>query len=378
MSLFLIILAAGDGKRLKTSIPKPFNKINNKYLIEHSIEAFKSFNEIKKIIIVYNKKHKKYLYKLNFKKVLKITGGRTRQESTFIALKRIRKFNCKKVLIHDAARPNVSKTIIKSVILKLKKNDVVVPIINIHDAVKIKEKNKIINSLSKKNLTLAQTPQGFSFDKIYKKHLENISKNIEDDVTLFNENKKKISIVRGSKNNFKITEIEDLKMFECIKKNKIFYGIGYDVHKLIKGRKLFLGGIKIPFHLGAEGHSDGDPVIHALIDSILGACSLGDIGNLFSDKNKNYKNIRSTILLKSVIKLVESRYFVINNIDINIIAEKPKIKKYRKKIINLLSKICKIRFNQINVKGKTTEKLGIIGKGNAIASEVITSVILNV
>jgi len=378
MSLFLIILAAGDGKRLKSSIPKPFNKINNKSLIEHSVEAFKSFNEIKKIIIVYNKKHKKYLYKLNFKKILQITGGRTRQESAFIALKKIRKLNCKKVLIHDAARPNISKTIIKRVILKLKKNDVVVPVINIHDAIKIKEKNKIIDSLSKKNLTLAQTPQGFSFKRIYKKHLENISKNIEDDSTLFNKNKKKISVVKGSKSNFKITEIEDLKMFKYIKTNKIFYGIGYDVHKLTQGKKLFLGGIKIPFPLGTVGHSDGDPVIHALIDSILGACGLGDIGNLFSNKNKNYKNIRSTILLKNVIKLIESKYFIINNIDINIITEKPKIKKYRKKIINLISKICKIKFNQINVKGKTTEKLGIIGKGNAIASEVVTSVILNV
>jgi len=167
-------------------------------------------------------------------------------------------------------------------------------------------------------------------------------------------------------------------MFKYIKTNKIFYGIGYDVHKLTQGKKLFLGGIKIPFPLGTVGHSDGDPVIHALIDSILGACGLGDIGNLFSNKNKNYKNIRSTILLKNVIKLIESKYFIINNIDINIITEKPKIKKYRKKIINLISKICKIKFNQINVKGKTTEKLGIIGKGNAIASEVVTSVILNV
>ena len=144
---------------------------------------------------------------------------------------------------------------------------------------------------------------------------------------------------------------------------------------MTKGRKLFLGGIKIPFALGLQGHSDADPVLHALIDSLLGACKLGNIGKLFSDKNKKYKNIRSTLLLKRVIELIKSKNFLINNIDINIIAQKPKIKKYSKKMIQTISKLCEINPNQINIKGKTTEKLGLIGKGEAIASEVIASVI---
>ena len=156
-------------------------------------------------------------------------------------------------------------------------------------------------------------------------------------------------------------------------KGKTYSGIGFDVHKLIKGRKLYLGGIKIPFTLGLEGHSDADPVLHALIDSLLGASGLGDIGKLFSNKNKKYKNIRSTILLKSVILLIKSKNFTINNIDINIICQKPEIKKFSSKMIILISKICKINPNQINIKGKTTEKLGLIGKEKAIAAEVITS-----
>ena len=143
---------------------------------------------------------------------------------------------------------------------------------------------------------------------------------------------------------------------------------------MTKGRKLFLGGIKIPFALGLQGHSDADPVLHALIDSLLGACKLGDIGKLFSNKNKKYKNIRSTILLKKVIELIKSKNFSINNVDINIIAQKPKIKKYSKKMIQAISKLCEINPSQINIKGKTTEKLGLIGKERAIASEVISSV----
>ena len=142
----------------------------------------------------------------------------------------------------------------------------------------------------------------------------------------------------------------------------------------MKNKPLYLGGVKIPFKLGLKGHSDGDPVIHAIIDALLGACRLGNIGKLFSDKNKKYKNIRSTILLKKTIKFIKSKKFHINNIDINIITEKPKINNYSKKMIKTISKICEINYNRVNIKGKTTEKLGLIGKEKAIASEVIISV----
>ena len=123
MSLFLILLAAGDSKRLESKIPKPFHTINNKTLIELSYNAFKDFNAIKRTIIVYNKKHKKYLKKFNFKNTTKIIGGKDRQESTYNALKKIKKMNCKKILIHDAARPNPSKKLINRIIKKLQKND---------------------------------------------------------------------------------------------------------------------------------------------------------------------------------------------------------------------------------------------------------------
>ena len=127
--------------------------------------------------------------------------------------------------------------------------------------------------------------------------------------------------------------------------------------------------------IGTLGHSDGDPVLHAVTDAVLGACAMGDIGQKFSDKNKKFKNIRSTILLEKVINQINLKGFIINNFDINIITEKPKIQKYNKKITNCISKICKILPSQINIKGKTTEKLGIIGKEKAIACEVIASVI---
>ena len=375
MSLFLVILAAGDSKRFKSSIPKPFYKINDKTLLEHSFNAFKNFIKIKKTIVVYNKKHKKYLKNIKLKNSLKIAGGNTRQESTLKALKFIKKMNCKKILIHDAARPNPSKRLINEIINKLNYNDAVVPVIKTNDATKRVKKNFIFKNIKRDSLNFSQTPQGFNFSKIFKKHKKNSNHLFDDDSALFTINGEKVLVVKGSKANLKITDKEDLDIFKSIKKGKIFTGIGFDVHKLIKKRKLYLGGVKIPFHYGLDGHSDADPVIHAIIDSLLGAARLGDIGKLFSDKNKKYKNIRSTILLKKVIELIKSKNYSINNIDINIIAQKPKIKKYSIKMIQAISKLCEINKNQINIKGKTTEKLGLIGKGKAIASEVIATVI---
>ena len=375
MGLFLILLAAGDSTRLKSKIPKPFHIVNDKTLLEHSFNAFKDLHKIKRTVIVYNKKHKKYLNKLNLKRTLKIIGGKTRQESTFIALKKIKKMNCKKVLIHDSARPNTSKDLINKIIYNLVNNHAVVPVIKINDATKRVEKNVIFKNIQRNSLRFSQTPQGFTFRKIYEKHKKNINASFDDDSALFTKAEEKVVTITGSKKNLKITDKEDLNIFRSLKKGKTYSGIGFDTHRLTKGRKLFLGGIQIPFALGLQGHSDADPVLHALIDSLLGACKLGDIGKLFSDKNKKYKNIRSTLLLKKVIELIKSKNFLINNIDINIIAQKPKIKKYSKKMIQTISTLCEINPNKINIKGKTTEKLGLIGKGKAIASEVIASVI---
>ena len=133
--------------------------------------------------------------------------------------------------------------------------------------------------------------------------------------------------------------------------------------------------MRIKSKLGTLGHSDGDPVLHSITDAILGACKMGDIGQMFSDKSKKFKNIRSTILLSKVIEQIKSKGYYINNIDINIITQTPKIKNYKKKMMDNIAKLCEISINQINIKGKTTEKLGVVGKEKAIACEVITSVI---
>ena len=154
---------------------------------------------------------------------------------------------------------------------------------------------------------------------------------------------------------------------------KNFYGIGFDIHRLIRNKKLYLGGTKIPFHSGLQGHSDGDVIIHALIDSLLGAMRKMDIGTLYPSNKRRFKNIRSTNMLSPILKnLVDEGYFI-NNVDINLICERPKVSKYRKKIIKSLSNLLNVNKDQINLKGKTVEKLGLVGKEEAIACEVIVS-----
>ena len=374
MSFCLILLAAGNSDRFKSKLPKPYQKVGGKTLLEISLNKASFFSQIKKIIVVYNRKHIKNLKKIKLKNVKLIQGGKTRQESTFNALKYLTKQKgISKVLIHDSARPNFSKKLLKSILIKMRNSRAVIPMLKINDAIKQKYEKNII-SKSRNNLFITQTPQCFNLREMFNLHKLNKSRYLDDDFSLL-KNLDKVKLIEGESNNFKITNKNDFLNLKTIFKSKMSLGIGFDVHRLVLKRKLYLGGLRIKSKLGTLGHSDGDPVLHSITDAILGACSMGDIGNKFSDKNKKFKNIRSTILLKQVIKEIKYLGYYINNIDINIITQTPKIQKYKKKITSNISKMCEISKNQINIKGKTTEKLGIIGKEQAIACEVITSVI---
>ena len=378
MTFCLIILAGGNSHRFKSNIGKPYQKIAGKSLIEINIIKALKFKEIKKVIVVYSKKDTKRVKSLNFKNVMFIKGGQTRQQSTFNALKYLIKtkgFN--KVLIHDVARPNFSTNLLKSIIKKMKYAKAVIPKIKIQDAVKqIIETSKDEYIIGKKrdNLFLTQTPQAFNLSEIYNLHKTSFSKYKDDDISLYMD-LNNVEFIQGEKSNFKVTDIEDFEILKSIFNFKQSVGIGFDVHRLVPKRKLYLAGLHIKSALGTLGHSDGDPVLHSIIDALLGACKKGDIGEIFSDKRKKFKNIRSTIMLKKIVEQIKIKGYIINNLDINIITQKPKIKNLKNKMLKNIAKLCEISSNQINIKGKTTEKLGIIGKEKAIACEVIASVV---
>jgi len=378
MSFCLIILAAGNSSRFRSNIGKPYQKIGGKSLIEINLIKAQKFKQIKKIILVYNKKDFKLIKLIKLKNVNLVVGGKSRQQSTLNALKfLIDHKGPNKVLIHDVARPNFSTKLLNSIMKNMKNSRSVVPKINIQDAIKqIIDSSKAEYIVSKKrdNLFLTQTPQAFNLSEIYNLHKKNADKYKDDDISLYID-LNRVKFIDGEKNNFKITDKSDLENLKKIYRSQQSVGIGFDIHRLVPKRKLFLAGLKIKSKLGTLGHSDGDPVLHSVTDAILGACKMGDIGQIFSDKNKKFKNIRSTILLQQVIDMIKLKGYFINNIDINIIAQTPKIKSIKNKMINNISKLCEISKNQINIKGKTTEKLGLIGKEKAIACETICSVI---
>ncbi len=367
MNNYFVILAAGKSKRFHRKLAKQFYKYKNKEIIDHSVQKSLDSNLFKKILIVTNNinhlKNKKYPKIVSF-----IKGGKERSDSSLIALKYLRKYKPKNVFIHDAARPNFSIKLLKNLTKNLKTNKAVIPVIPSRDSIKYKIKSQIFN-LDKKKSLLTQTPQAFRFKNLYKLAIKE-KKKVSDEASFYLNQNLKIKFIKGENQNNKITYLDDTKM------SKTYYGIGFDIHRLIKNKKLFLGGIKIPFHSGLKGHSDGDVILHAIIDAILGAIRRKDIGTHFPN-TKKFINIRSPKMLKPIIENLYKSNFSINNLDINLICEKPKVSKYRNRIINSLSKLLKLDKDQINLKGKTVEKLGLIGKEKAIACEVIVSIFKN-
>ena len=364
MNNYFVILAAGKSKRFNKNIAKQFYNYKNKEIIDHSVEKALNSKLFKKIIIVTNNlnhfKKKKYP-----KQIKIIKGGKERSDSSLKALKYIKRYKPLNVFIHDAARPNFSSKLLINISKNLKKNKAVVPYVSSKDSIKYKVKNQVFN-LNKNNSLMTQTPQAFRFKELY--NLARKEKNkISDEATLFLDQNYKIKFISGENKNIKITFQDDIKTSET------YFGIGFDLHKLITNKKLYLGGVKIPFHSGLEGHSDGDVIIHAIIDSILGATRKKDIGTNFPN-TKKFMNIRSPQMLKPITDNLNKSNFFINNLDINLICEKPKVSKYRDKIIKSISNLMDINKDLINLKGKTVEKLGLIGKEKAIACEVIISI----
>ena len=365
MNNYFVILAAGKSKRFHNKIAKQFYHYKNKEIIDHSIEKSLNSKLFKKIIIVTNNLN--HLKKKKLPKIVKIIkGGKERSDSSLIALKYLKKFKPTNVLIHDAARPNFSVKLLKNLIHKLKKNIAVIPYIYSNDSIKYKSQNQLFN-LNRDKALLTQTPQAFKFKDLYNLSSKQITK-VNDEATLFIENDYKIAFIKGELKNNKITYPDDIKI------SKVSFGIGFDIHRLVKNKKLYLGGTKIPFHSGLQGHSDGDVILHAIIDAILGAIQKKDIGTYFPSNTKKFKNIRSPKMLKPIIENLYKNNFLINNLDINLICQKPKVSTYRNRIINSLSNLMNLDRNKINLKGKTVEKLGLIGKEKAIACEVLISI----
>jgi 4-diphosphocytidyl-2-methyl-D-erithritol synthase len=235
MNNYFIILASGQSKRFNSNKLKQYIIYKNKPLFEHSIEKALTSKLFKKIILVVN--NKKQINKKFSKNVVIIKGGKERSDSSLIGLEYIKKFKPSNVLIHDAARPDFSLQLLKNLVKSLKKNKAVIPTVNTKDSIKYKVKKQLFN-LNRDHSFSTQTPQAFRFNDLYNLSIKQKIK-IQDEATLFIENNLKVKFIKGENSNNKITYKEDINT------NKTFIGIGFDIHRLIKSKKLYLGGLKI-------------------------------------------------------------------------------------------------------------------------------------
>lgn len=393
MKCIAVIVSAGIGKRFGSS-DKVFAEIFDKPLLIWAVQAFEDINLIDEIWIVTRKelfqRARENLEKFNIKKVKKIIeGGGQRQDSVYNALKELYE-NTDIVLIHDAARPMVSKTLIKKILNAMNSEiDGVIPVVPLNDTIKwIKKENIVGGTLNRDILRAVQTPQAFWFKKLlqaYKKAYEEDFYGT-DDASLIERYGGKVLTIDGEEKNIKITTKQDLQKLSVLagmnnfsnhesyreQKNNISLksiriGMGYDSHRFMEGRKLIIGGVEIPYSHGLYGHSDADVLIHAIIDAILGSAGVGDIGTHFPDTDPLYKDISSMELLKKTLNLVKNYGVEPVWIDCTIFAEKPKMLTY---IPDMNKNLQKLGLN-VNIKAKTNEGMGFIGRCEGISAQAV-------
>ena len=401
--IVLILAAAGKGTRLGYSLPKQFIKmegLDDRSPLQKSILTAGIVDEIDEVIVVTNPEYidltyeqiaeeadahsssgpnfeskdvlqsqdkdrvlsnfRPYRKDVKLKRLEVIEGGASRQESTALGIKFALQDKPENyiVLIHDAARPNASPDLYRRVIKEAYEKGAVVPAVRLKDT--IRDVNK--GTLNRDDMRAVQTPQGFAGEIILNaiKHAEENCFVGTDEGSLIDFMGFPVSTVLGSESNIKITSPEDLTKTVCI-------GTGYDVHAFAENRKLILGGVDIPFEKGLLGHSDADVLTHALMDAILGAMGEGDIGLLFPDTAPEYKGVSSIELLKRVVALMNEKFYTLENADITVICQAPKIRPHIDEMKKNLELVLSPK-NGINIKGTTTEKLGFEGRGEGIAA----------
>lgn len=367
-----IIVAAGKGSRMGLSLPKQFLKIGGSTMIEETGKIFEKNRYVDGFFVVSAPEYVDYvrgLFSENVKLIDVVEGGASRQESVRNALGEIQE-ECL-ILVHDGARPYLDDETVEKVLEGAFEFGAAVPVVELEDTVKsvvcTKDYKLFVKStVDRDSLRRVQTPQGFKSELIKKAHKMALEMGIEgtDDACLVEAMGEIVAAVRGSGKNIKITRKEDMPG-----ENRI--GNGFDVHNLIEGRPLIIGGENIPYHKGLEGHSDADVLVHAIMDSLLGAANLGDIGGHFSDKDPKYKGVNSIELLKKVWEMLEGKGYEVVNIDSVIMCQEPKLMPYIEAMKQNIAEALFIGVDRVSIKATTTERLGFVGRQEGIAASSV-------
>ena len=315
-------------------------------------------------------------------KVIFVEGGSSRQKSVFNALNsiKIQMPDNGIVLIHDGARPFVSPQIVTDVYNSTVEYGAAVPGLEPVDTQNIIDTDGFIRQhLVRAQLTAVQTPQGFLLDELFDAHRKALDSNKEctDDTEIWDlfVPGGKVKVVKGDSKNKKITYIQDIDSTKKENNKMIRCGLGYDKHILAEGRPLMLGGLNIPSDRGELGHSDGDALLHAITDALLGASGMGDIGSYFPPEEAEWKDADSKVLLKTVWKDIRNAGWSLENLDCVIALEKPKFLPHRQNVIQSIADVLGVDKSQVFVKAKTGEKTGDVGLGKVV--EVWTTCLLS-
>jgi 2-C-methyl-D-erythritol 4-phosphate cytidylyltransferase/2-C-methyl-D-erythritol 2,4-cyclodiphosphate synthase len=372
-----IIAAGGRGVRFGGSQPKQLLTLGGRPILQHSIDAFIGSDRVTDMVVAVPAdlvaEPPAYLGG-SVKPISIVEGGQRRQDSVANAFARVNA-RCDLVVIHDAARPLVTADLIRRTIDAAAEHGAAIAAMPATDTVKRGSADRVIvGTLPRAEIFLAQTPQAFRTRVLRDAlALADASSDATDEAMLAERAGHHVRLVDGDPRNLKITTADDLEMAERLigGVGTTRIGNGYDLHRLVSGRPLILGGVTIPFDKGLAGHSDADAVCHAVTDAILGAAGAGDIGRHFPDTDPAWKNAHSLMLLERAAAIVRDAGYCAVNVDVVVIAERPKLAPHVDAMRANLARALGIDVAQVSVKGKTNEGVGPTGAGEAIAVHAV-------
>ena len=357
MKVSVILACAGKGVRSGLNQNKILYSLDGENCLQKCLKAFRSVG-VDQIIVTSNTADFDQITKICENQATVVLGGETRTQSIKNALTQV---SGDIVLIHDGARPFVTQKIIKHCIEGAIKFGGVIPVVPSPDTVIKGDDGVVLDYLGKGGLYRVQTPQAFKTELIIKAYQVAGDKTFNDDGELFNQYISPLHYVDGDACNVKLTFADDFTT-----SSKVRFGTGFDCHRLTENRKLILGGVTIPHDKGLLGHSDADVLTHAIMDAILSACALGDIGKHFPDNDMQYKDADSIELLKRVLSLIDSKGFKVQSISATVMAEKPKLKGHIPAITNNLASVLGVSVDNVGIGATTLEGLGFVGREEGI------------
>ncbi|MEO5761584.1 MAG: 2-C-methyl-D-erythritol 4-phosphate cytidylyltransferase [Vicinamibacteria bacterium] len=376
-----IIVAAGRGERLGGETPKAFIDLAGKSLLRRSAEALAASEDVSAIVVV---------APAGFEAIAReetvatgklravVLGGATRQDSVRAGLKRTTPRD-RVVLVHDAARPFVDADVVSRVLDGAREHGAAIPIAPVVDTIKRVRAGRIGETVDREALGAAQTPQGFNRAALLGVYARAVRAGVAltDEAMAFERESLPVAAVAGSAQNFKITTPEDLDRARRLLapvQGSLRIGHGFDAHRLVTKKRLMLGGVRVPSDVGLEGHSDGDVLLHATCDALLGAGALGEIGSLFPSSNPKLRNAPSSIFVSEVLSRLSLARLSIVNVDATLIAERPRLSGHLPAIRKSVAGLLKLEQEQVSIKVKSTDALGAIGRGEGIAAQVVALV----